>query len=134
VQLDLGAVRAVLAAAGAVTASAALEPALAAEAGEVSEGGIGPDHNVATATAVTAVRTPSRDVLLPAEAQRTIAASARLDVNLRAIREHQVVFTAAVSLIANEAFQAALEGSRGNERATRITSAGASPSRAGRIF
>jgi hypothetical protein len=55
------------------------------ELGEVAEIRIADEDDVAAGTAVAAVRAALGDVLLPAEAQRTVAAAPRLHVDAGAV-------------------------------------------------
>jgi hypothetical protein len=87
-QLDVRAVGPVLAAPPPRPAATALESALRAKAGEVTQVGIGDEHHVAAAAAVTAVGTAPRDEFLPAEAEPAVAAAAGPDVDTRSIVKH----------------------------------------------
>ena len=78
-----------LAGAAAVAAAAALEQALAAKTREVAQIRVGDEDDIAAAAAVTAIRAAFRDIFFPAEAQRAVAAAARLHVNAGAVVEHR---------------------------------------------
>ena len=58
------------------------------KAGEVAKIRARNSHDVTAGTAVTAVGPALRDVLLPPEAERTVAAAPGLDPDARAIVEH----------------------------------------------
>ena len=72
----------------AVSAARSAEVTLSAEVREVAQVSIRLEDDVATVPPVTAVRPALRHVLLTAEADCTVAAAARLDVDACAIREH----------------------------------------------
>src|SRR5439155_18044427 len=59
------------------------------EAGKTAPSGVGDEHDVAAAAAVTAVRPASRDELLPTEVDRPVAAATRNHVQLGAIVKHR---------------------------------------------
>jgi hypothetical protein len=78
----------VLLAAATAAAAPCFDVLDAPDGGEVTKTGIDGDDDVASTTAVPSVRTAFRDVLLAAEAQATIAATAGLDVNVGPVVEH----------------------------------------------
>ena len=90
VELDVGAVGAVLARAAARLAAARAEARLRAEPREIAPVGVGDQDHVAAAAAVAAVRAAARHELLPAEADRAVAAAARLDLDAGAVCQHGV--------------------------------------------
>jgi hypothetical protein len=71
-----------------VATTAALEPALAAEAREVAQILVGDKHDIAATTAVAAVGAAFRDVFLAPEAQRAVAPTPRLHLNAGAVAKH----------------------------------------------
>jgi hypothetical protein len=78
----------VLAGAPAGLTAARLERRLCPEGGEVAESRIRDQHDVAAAAAVPAVRATLRDVLLPPEAQASIAAAPGEDMDACVVCEH----------------------------------------------
>jgi hypothetical protein len=87
-ELDIGAVRAVLAAPPPRLAASRSEDAFRAEAGQVTEVRVGDERDVAAATAVAAVGTAFGNVTLATEAQAAVAAAACLHMDSRPIVEH----------------------------------------------
>jgi len=75
--------------AAAVPTLAGSDPAARAERRQVAEVRIGHEDDRATRTPVTAVGTASRDVLLAAEAERAVAATAGDDVDAGTVVEHR---------------------------------------------
>src|SRR5437588_4763283 len=88
VHLDVTAVGAVLARAAAVLAARRLDPAPALQRSEVAKRRVRDERDVSPTTAVAAVRTALRDVLLPPEAEPAVAALAGLDVDPGPVAEH----------------------------------------------
>src|SRR5258706_13793189 len=88
VQLDIVAVRAVLARPQPVATARRLDPAAPLQRRQVAERGVGDEHDVATVAAVATVGAALRDELLAAEAHAAVAALAGLDGNRCAVAEH----------------------------------------------
>jgi hypothetical protein len=88
---DLGvlSVRTVLLAAATVAASPRLDVLDPPEGGQVTEARIDDHDDVAAAPAVAAVRPALGDVLLPAKAQASVAATACLGMDVRPVVEHR---------------------------------------------
>ena len=87
-ELDVAAVRTVPAGAAAVPAAAAFEPALATEARQIAQVGVGDQRDVAAAAAVAAVGPALGHVGLAPERQRAVAAGAGADLQMGAVSEH----------------------------------------------
>ena len=87
-ELDVVAVGAVLLRSPAAPAALGLDVPDPAERREVPEPRVDGYDDVSPAPAVTAVRPTLRDELLAAEAEAAVASTARLDVDLRAVVEH----------------------------------------------
>jgi hypothetical protein len=88
VQLDALTRGAVLSRATAGSAALGLDPAPPLKARQVPEIRVGDRRNVPTRAAVASVGTALRDVLLPPEAERTVAAAPGLHPEPRAVVEH----------------------------------------------
>jgi hypothetical protein len=73
--------------AAAAAALRRLDPAPPLQRRQVSQRGVGHEHDLAALAAVTAVGPALGDELLAAERQPAVAAAAGLDVDLRAVRE-----------------------------------------------
>ena len=86
--LDVLAVRAVLAGAAAVASLRRGDQLAALERDEVAQIPVGDRDHVAAVAAVAAVGAALRDVLLPPERERAVAAAAGLHLELRAVGEH----------------------------------------------
>jgi hypothetical protein len=87
-QLDVGAVRAVLAAPPPRLAAAALEGPLRAERGEVAEIRVGEQHDIAPTPTVAAVGPALRHVFLAPKAETAVTAAARDHLDARPVVEH----------------------------------------------
>ena len=88
-ELGVGARGAVLQRTAAAAAAARLDALIRAERRQIAEVVIRDEHDVAARTAVAAVRSSLRNVLLAAEREAAVAAATRLHVKSDAVVEHQ---------------------------------------------
>ena len=94
-QLGVGAVRAVLPGSASVLAAPRLDAVPPLQHREVAERRVRNQDDIAAVAAVAAVGAAFRHVLLAAEAEPAVAALARLNVDRRAVAEHDAVAGAA---------------------------------------
>src|SRR4029079_1100071 len=90
-ELDALAGSAVLARAAAVRAALRFQPPATLKRRQISKVRVGHGRDVAARPAVATVRPTLRDVLLPPEAERSVATAPGLDPDPRAIMEHDLL-------------------------------------------